>query len=618
MASYEEFVAQEERKERERLAVPTQRTRTAAQGLSFGFSDELEAAARSAFDDRPYEEILAEIREGISAYKEARPWESAAFEVGGALPTAFVGAPARIGTTLLRAAGEGALYGAGTAEEGSRLEGAAGGTVAGILGGAAGQAIGTGVGATANAVTELARRRMGNRGATAVDRELQRLAAATGLTPDQIVTKIANGEIMAENKTLESVVRGLYQKGSVPSDGKSAKTIIEEGLQGRPERLRSDAMQTMQAELTDIPGPNVRPEMERRLREEVKLAGGQYAPYKMTPADEELADALQDALVRVPAAAGELNEIVRAQTKQNPFFKIDEETGEVIFTREPTQYDVEAARRAISNLASSRYKASQGAAGEAISDVEASLRSTIDDLVPELSDTRAMYALAKGNQKAFERGTKAFQGDTQVVLDDIANMTDSELKAFRAAAMSVLINRMGTARATSTTRDIAQEDRNVGMVVRALLPADKADEILQKFALAQRSQEASQKILQGSDTAASLMQSERLGQDNMIEAGISAVTGDLGPLFTATRQLVARSVPRGNLTAEQEAELAQYLVTQNKNLVERALKDDSLGANMQQYVQHLAGILAKGGRLSGMQQTTPLTVDVTKGLMGAE
>ena len=56
-----------------RPQVPTQRVRAAAQGLTFGTADEIEARARSLATGRPYQEVLAEIRGGLEAYREARP-----------------------------------------------------------------------------------------------------------------------------------------------------------------------------------------------------------------------------------------------------------------------------------------------------------------------------------------------------------------------------------------------------------------------------------------------------------------------------------------------------------------------------------------------------------------
>jgi len=117
-------------------------------GLTFEFSDEGEAFARSAFDDRETGEILDDIRAQRRLFREQNPKLSTAANIAGgvaaiALPA---GAAARAATGLgkaIRGAGVGAasggLTGAGAAEGGleERAEGAARGAGTGAVVGAA-------------------------------------------------------------------------------------------------------------------------------------------------------------------------------------------------------------------------------------------------------------------------------------------------------------------------------------------------------------------------------------------------------------------------------------------------------------------------------------------------
>ena len=69
---------------------PKQRVRSMAQGLTLGFADELEARAVALASGRPYDEVLAEVRDKLEAYQEANPVSSLAYEAGGAMiPTAM-------------------------------------------------------------------------------------------------------------------------------------------------------------------------------------------------------------------------------------------------------------------------------------------------------------------------------------------------------------------------------------------------------------------------------------------------------------------------------------------------------------------------------------------------
>lgn len=162
-----------------------QRVRTALQGLTFGFADEIEAAIRSlgGGEGQTYEAIRDDIRNRLQAYKEQNPTEAITYETMGALaPTAVAllsgvgtgagaanvarltgqaGRLARTGTGVLpqaatlggrvprlaqgaaTGAAYGGLYGVGTGEGtlGERVSEAGGMAAAGAAFGAGGQAV---------------------------------------------------------------------------------------------------------------------------------------------------------------------------------------------------------------------------------------------------------------------------------------------------------------------------------------------------------------------------------------------------------------------------------------------------------------------------------------------
>ena len=231
-----------------------QRIRSFAQGLTMGGSDEMEAGIVSKWTGRPYDEVLAEIRTKIKAYQQANPIESTATELLGAAGTGLAFAPftggASVPATLGRAMATSGAQGLASgflSAEGDLSQRAAGG----LTGAATGAVLGPvfqkaveGVGFTADRVTDWARRNMGGRGSRAVETEIQRLAKTSGLTNDEIVDRIARGEIMAENETLRTAVRALYSQGG------EAGNILREALTVRPEAFRRSAQTLMQQTLT--------------------------------------------------------------------------------------------------------------------------------------------------------------------------------------------------------------------------------------------------------------------------------------------------------------------------------------------------------------------------------
>ena len=152
-----------------------ERARTAAQGLTFGFADEIEAGARSLFSDRGYKDIRDEVRQNTRDYRTDNPGEALALEMaggvvipGGIARSAFKGATgvsklaAKKGMPLKEAdrvnraknanavtlkqaagvnAGLGGAYGLGVSESDSVSGMAADTALGATLGGVAGSAI---------------------------------------------------------------------------------------------------------------------------------------------------------------------------------------------------------------------------------------------------------------------------------------------------------------------------------------------------------------------------------------------------------------------------------------------------------------------------------------------
>jgi hypothetical protein len=130
--------------------------RAGLQGLTFGFSDEAEAAVKSLLNKKPYEQNLAAIQFSKQQFEYEEPVKAAAAEVAGSIPTAFLAGASAVraaqampsvtralqalptsakGIAAVTGAGAafGGVTGAGTAEPGQRLEGAKTGAQTGAI-----------------------------------------------------------------------------------------------------------------------------------------------------------------------------------------------------------------------------------------------------------------------------------------------------------------------------------------------------------------------------------------------------------------------------------------------------------------------------------------------------
>lgn len=128
--------------------------RAAAQGLTFGFADELEAALRSGrISGAEYENIRNRLRQQQASFRQDYPIAGGLTEFTGSMVLPFAGAKALgmasiptqeaiTGTTLggqavrggVTGAATGALAGVGTAEQDTSTAGATSGTIGGVLG----------------------------------------------------------------------------------------------------------------------------------------------------------------------------------------------------------------------------------------------------------------------------------------------------------------------------------------------------------------------------------------------------------------------------------------------------------------------------------------------------
>jgi hypothetical protein len=83
--------------------------RSAAQGATFGFADEIEAGARAPFEHRPYTEVRDEIRGADKTYRAAEPKLAGALDIGGGLASMLIPA----GSVVKGAAATGKAIGTG-------------------------------------------------------------------------------------------------------------------------------------------------------------------------------------------------------------------------------------------------------------------------------------------------------------------------------------------------------------------------------------------------------------------------------------------------------------------------------------------------------------------------
>jgi hypothetical protein len=574
--------------------VPSQRLRSMAQGLTVGGADEMEAYVRSLAGE-PYKAAETDVRQKLKAYQQASPYESLAYEAGGAVLPALAMTRATGGTAapatafaplLARAAGVGALQGGATGfatGEGDifeRLSRIPQGMAVGGIAAPVGTALLSGGGALANKLVDFARRSFGNRGSKAVETEVQRLATESGLTTDEIVQRVANGEIMAENATLQAAVRGLYTKGG------EAATTIRGALTQRPPALRSQAVEQMRKGLAPSGDANIL--RQQKMNEaDIKLAekalyGAAFAEGGVVNAP--MLDAFSSALKRAPTAAKDINDLYVASTGKKPFFSFKD--GDIEYSRTPTLEDMEIVRRGIQDEVNKAYTKGAGGVGGALKDVELQLRGELDKSSQSLAAARQTASQTRTASESFQEGRKAFSKSADQVSVEFESMTPAAQKAYRSGLMDAIRNKMTTGSRKSMMGNFADETSKEGSILRSVFQQDQLPELLKSVQTAAGSQRAATRIIGGSDTAASMQESKRVGMNISAEEVTQAVGGDPIAGYRVLKKFIFKNA--GSLSETERDQVARILVATDPKLVRSALVDESAMAQLQETIRRMA------------------------------
>ena len=599
---------------------PTQRLRSIAQGATMGGADELEASLRSAVSGETYDQALADIRGKMKAYQQQSPLEALAYEglggvgmaAGATLATGGTAAPATfprvatsvaplvkgiLGTTALGGA-QGGVTGF-LSGEGSVLERAARVPQSTLMGATLAPAVQLGfmgVGKLTDSVLDAARRLTGGRGGKAAEAEIQRLAGETGLTTDEIVQRIANGETMGENQTLLAAVRGLYAQGG------QAATTIQKSLTTRPAQLRKDALTDIQKTLVgDLTPFNLGPRPENVLKyfkqsdDAAKAAERQaYSQAYGTGGviDADLLGSLTDALKRSPGAVQDINAIYTAQTGKRPFFSFDKK-GDIKFSKAPTLEDAEIIRRGIQASIDTAYSTGRGGVGEALKPVEGALRESIDASSSALAAARQQASTLRGGRKAFQEGRTVLSksaDEVDVYMDSIAD-NPAMLSAFRAGTMDAIRKQMGTGRVTSMMSRLANPELKEGAILRTIYPGDELDSILTRIGTAAQSQAAKNYVVGQSATASTLLQAQRTGSSITADDLANAVGGNPMAGYRVLSKMLKDQ--NAGLSEADRQRVAQILTSEDPNIVRNALVDSSGMAALQQRINSTIRLLGK-------------------------
>jgi hypothetical protein len=336
----------------------------------------------------------------------------------------------------------------------------------------------------------------------------------------------------------------------------------------------------------------------RRLEKEA------YDPFKNIRVGSNVELELREAVARVPQAGQALNKIFKARGGDAPFTVND--AGKITFKRTPTVEEAEIVRRVLSQVSSAEYRGGMGSVGEAIGEVESGLRRTLDVEQPNLATVREGAKTLRNAQDAYKDGTSIFgksANQIEIDFDKILKKGEGAVKAYRAGFMTAIQNRISKGSMKSVMKNLLDPERSESKILRTVFPEDQLDEVLRKIDVAATSQAASNRILQGADTAITTQQiksqGSKIGGGELLEASLNPNPINIGRIVN---KFIDRTAPQ--LTDAERQRIINVLVSEDAAFVKGMLKDESGIAKLQEAVERLINTV-KSGTTQSVTKTSP-------------
>ena len=626
------------------------KARLLGQGLSLNYGDEAFAGIRSILNraaggELTYEQAIKEERDSLERVRKNFPGTSIAYEMGGALipslvATVFSGGLSTpvVAANMARVLGQYGLKSAGK----TMLKGGVEGGVAATGAGEGGieervldvdTAIGTGAGATVSPLLgktfqlgskligkvvdrDSIRKMLGGVVTKKQEAEIIRVMESTELSLAEIFDRASRGETIPEMEPSVAVtLRALYSEGG--KQGEIARQILERARKKGEEAaadlqygLTPDPLQS-----TDFASGNILKYFNKAIKDLKKEEGEAYDKIYagFTQPSNSLNLATLEVLQNQKRIRPKINALIEAEELPD-LFRLNPETNAVELLRDVTLEEAEIIRRGIKGFSTSAYKGENPALGPAFDKVEKRLRSVIDKASPELAETRATWAAINRSSDAFQDGSKIMTkspDEVEIIFDELLRGQDENaISAFRAGYASALRSKLAKNR-TTLFNNLNDMDKQEQQVLRIIYPDDELESAMQKINLAARSANVKNTILGGSPTAPHQAASKRIGTASSVGNFVDFVKSGGTNIFAGIR-LLRDFTGEGmdNLSAEDKTRVVKTLISEDLDLLKRALNDETAYGELRKRINHIVGVGSDGVR---SVSATTTSADVQQG-----
>lgn len=599
----------------------SEKARLSAQGALFNFSDEGIAIFRSLLGE-DYDEAVSDER---SQLQTARGKDgSLKYEIGGAVIPAIAAAPftggASIPLTLGRLAAVGgtqALASGVGAREGDLVDRVTQDPTAlaveTAIGTVAGPALSKGVKYGGKAIQAIAKpggpfaRFLAGRISRPVEAKIRGIAEDSGVKFEDIVERIGKGEIFPDlSEQAAKDVAGLYA-----SSGKGGQAIADV-VRRRADELPAQARANIQADLSpDAITGNITKWFKKKTKDIEKAESDQYTKIfaKEIEPSNSLNLAVEELIQNQRWLGNKINTIRRAKRKNSPLFEVVD--GQVKLLEDIDLESAEIVRRALKDKTTKSFNSGDGTLGQAVSDLENDLRIIIDKVSPELAATRAAWAKVSKLKDSFEDGKKIFgqsAEDAEIFIDDILSSGDKEVVAALRAGAAASLKAKSTVGAKSTMfKNLNDFDRKDRIILEKLYPGDAAEEAFNKVKLADQALQTKSRVTGGSPTSGRMEAIKRQGSagDLIADTADVALTGNVvSPVLRFVRRALGES---SGLNADQLEQISRILITEDPNIMQRALIDPQVQELLVSRINQISNLLQMGASGAGAYEAGEVT-----------
>lgn len=574
------------------------RAKLMATGLLFNYADETIAGLKALSPDVTYQNALAGERKQIKAAQE-KPG-SLKYEIGGALipsVAALAAAPFTGGTsaaatapTWARLLGIGAVQGlaAGTGaseEEGfARLKDAPTAVITGAVANPLFAKLSKAAQAGLAPLLDNIKRTITGKVGKKVEDELIRMISDSGLTVDDFLIQVKNGQILPEmSEEAAKVVSGFATKAGPGSP------IIRDAIVGRKNRFVKELYETLQNDLNpQSKGGNIFKTFSDDTEKLLQAESDAYTAI-WNASDGQTFAQIDDAVLDLARASKQSrSKIVKFFDDAglpSPFKYVAKGyASNLQLTRSLSLKEGELVKRAFMDAKDAATRSGTANKANTMRGYENQIKNVLDEISPELKATRKNWAIINNAVKKFDEGKKIFSKNPEEFAVEFNKLMDAgetdAIEALRTGAASALKLKSKSSSATGTISKLADMDLGINQKEREILeilyPGEKLEEIIVKINQARGSVVASNRTFGGSQTGERAGAASRVGVGQGL-ADVGRVVMSNGLDVGATASIVTRMFggKKPPFTDDQFKKIAQLVISEDIDVLQSALTDQT-------------------------------------------